>query len=154
MILGRCPLSIFWSRGTPPREFGNEIYYTNALMLLVRRSCDVNFVARFWREKRFVRVTPSPKSTQQCLTPAFPGFPGKVAARWSSRVPLIPDSGVLRDPICTTHGPKLNCVRQVDFWWKGRTAPCGSRYRRMIRNLYGNRSDGPLGYELSRLYSG
>ena len=25
------------------------------------------------------------------------------------------DSGVLRDQICTTQGPKVNCARQVDF---------------------------------------
>jgi hypothetical protein len=30
----------------------------------------------------------------------------------------------LRDHICTTCGPKVNCVRQVDFWWKCRTPPC------------------------------
>ena len=28
---------------------------------------------------------------------------------------LRPDSGVLRDQICTASGPKVNCVRQVDF---------------------------------------
>jgi len=27
-----------------------------------------------------------------------------------------PGSGVLRDQTCTTYGPKVNCMRQVDFW--------------------------------------
>jgi hypothetical protein len=31
----------------------------------------------------------------------------------------------LRDQICITLRPKVNCVRKVDFWWKGRTPPCG-----------------------------
>jgi len=35
--------------------------------------------------------------------------------RWSTKVSLGPDSGVLRDQICTTQGPKVNCVRHVDF---------------------------------------
>ena len=28
-------------------------------------------------------------------------------ARWSAKVSLTPDSGVLRDQTCTTYGPKL-----------------------------------------------
>ena len=36
-------------------------------------------------------------------------------ARRNTRVSLTPDSGVLRDQICTTSGPKVNCVMQVDF---------------------------------------
>jgi len=32
-----------------------------------------------------------------------------------THVSLTPDSGVLRDQTYTTPGPKVNCVRQVDF---------------------------------------
>ena len=39
------------------------------------------------------------------LTPALP------TARWTTRVFFTPDSGVLRDQICTTYGLKVNCVR-------------------------------------------
>ena len=27
-----------------------------------------------------------------------------------------PKTGVLRDQVCTTFGPKVNCEMQVDFW--------------------------------------
>jgi len=35
--------------------------------------------------------------------------------RWSTRVSLGLFCGVFRDQLCTTYGPKVNCVRQVDF---------------------------------------
>jgi len=38
-----------------------------------------------------------------------------LATRWSTRVLLAPDAGELRDQNCTTYGPKVNCVIQVDF---------------------------------------
>ena len=34
---------------------------------------------------------------------------------WSTKFALGPDSGVLRDQICTIQGLKANCVRRVDF---------------------------------------
>jgi hypothetical protein len=37
-------------------ESGNENYYTNAVLLLVRPSCVVIFVARFWKKNRFPRM--------------------------------------------------------------------------------------------------
>ena len=46
--------------------------------------------------------------------------------RWSTRVSLTPDTGVIRDQICTTRRLKVNCFRQVDFGWKGRSPPCGT----------------------------
>jgi hypothetical protein len=39
----------------------------------------------------------------------------RLSTRWSSRVSLTPASEVLRDQICTTSGPKINCAMQVDF---------------------------------------
>ena len=38
----------------------------------------------------------------------------------------------LRDQICTKLGPKVSCARQVDFWWKGCTPPCGSKSSRVF----------------------
>ena len=29
-----------------------------------------------------------------------------------------------KDQFCITKGPEVNCVRQADFWWKGRSPPC------------------------------
>ena len=39
---------------------------------------------------------------------------GRHATRWTTKASLGPELGVLRDQICTTQGPKVNCVRQVD----------------------------------------
>jgi len=39
----------------------------------------------------------------------------ELAARCSTKVSLGPDSGVLRDHICTTEVPDVNYVRKVDF---------------------------------------
>ena len=40
---------------------------------------------------------------------------GGSATRRSTKVSMIPDSGVLCYQMCTIQGPKVNCVRQVDF---------------------------------------
>ena len=32
----------------------------------------------------------------------------------------------LRDQICTTYDPKVDCVRQRDLWWKAHSPPCGT----------------------------
>jgi len=40
---------------------------------------------------------------------------GRVSTRWSTRLSSTPDSGVLRDQNCTSQGPKVSYVRQVDF---------------------------------------
>ena len=49
------------------------------------------------------------------LEVAFSGVYFSPPTRWSSRVSLTPDSGVLRDQSCTTQGPKMNSMRRVDF---------------------------------------
>ena len=38
-----------------------------------------------------------------------------LSTRLSKRVSFGPDSGVLRDPICATKGPEVDCVRYLDF---------------------------------------
>jgi len=46
------------------------------------------------------------------------GLANHVSLTWSgARAPRA--NSLLRDPICTTWGPKVDCVRQVDFRWKG-----------------------------------
>ena len=51
--------------------------------------------------------------------------PWWAATRWSTGVSFTLQSRVLRDQICTKQAPKVNCGMQLDFWWKGRTPPCG-----------------------------
>ena len=56
----------------------------------------------------------SPRFEALCLT-----------AWWSKMVAFLLTSRVLRDQMCTKQGPKVNCVRRVDFQREDRGPPCG-----------------------------
>ena len=63
-------------------------------------------VSRPARKPQFscqTRPTPCPSRGEHCT-------------RWTAKIFVGPDSGVLRDQICTTYGPEVKCWRQVDFW--------------------------------------
>ena len=49
------------------------------------------------------------------------------ATRCTTMVPITPDSGVLRDHICTTQVRKVNGLGQICYGWKLRSPPCGPR---------------------------
>ena len=44
-----------------------------------------------------------------------PSYKGIHTTRWSSRLSSPQNFRVLRDQICTTKGPAINCVMKVDF---------------------------------------
>jgi len=48
-----------------------------------------------------------------------------LTTRWTTKVSAPLNLRVLRDQVCTTKGPRINCARQVDLLRKGRTPPGG-----------------------------
>jgi len=144
--LGSAQSGILYEKLFNLKLSGNEVYYTAwSLLVMLKNSCSklrcqkvLNWKAFrtrsrlsgvFPQEPPNVRSTFAKHPSKQFQKSALSLW-GDLGRRWWSHTVefagfVPPEFWGIRDQICTTWGPKVNCVRRVDFRWTGRTPPSG-----------------------------